>query len=371
MEREPRVVGELLPAVDISEMRLPIPDEELRVVEPGWVTEPQYADGIYLGGAERDGVLEFTALADTGEVLWSAQRPASCAGFVVTTDGAGRALAVLTDTETTGEALAAVTATAYELATGRRVWGPVEVSGPHQGPGLVFAAPPAGMMGETGPRTALDPGTGRVAVAETASGEVRLVGEYGGVVLTVESDALVARATADDSELWRVELADHGWGSSAVSASPEAPPAPGLVILTVSDPADARGVLIDLGSGAVLSESVTEVAVDATSGALVTLDGATLQAFDRDREALWSQTVAPGTTIAALGGVLLYLREGDVLRVHNVITGAVAEAYDPGREGAIVVPWQIAPNGASVLVHDRGYLVATVYEPEGAGDAGL
>lgn len=140
-------------------MRLPTSFEELAVLDPGWDTDAQYADGVYLAAGEHDGVLEFTSVDVHGRVLWAVQRPASCTGFAVTTDADGRALAVLGDLQTSSDALAATTASAYDLTTGEHVWGPVEVRGPYQGPGLVFAAPPEGFMGETGPRVALDPTT--------------------------------------------------------------------------------------------------------------------------------------------------------------------------------------------------------------------
>lgn len=159
-ERDPYAFEDPLPQVDVSQMRLPTSLEGLEVLDPDWATEPKYADGVYLAAGEREGLLEFTAVSVHGEVLWAAQRPASCTGFAVTTDDQGRALAVLTDTETTSDALAGTTATAYDLNSGEHVWGPVEVPGPHHGPGLVFAAPPPEYMGEGGPRVALSPSTG-------------------------------------------------------------------------------------------------------------------------------------------------------------------------------------------------------------------
>lgn len=148
-ERDPYLVDEALPVVDTTGMQLPTSFEELEVVDPGWDTAAQHAEGVYLAAGERDGVLEFTAVDVHGEVLWAAQRPASCTGLAATTDAHGRALAILGDLETTADALAATTATAYDLTTGEHVWGPVEVPGPYQGPGLVFAAPPEGFMGQT------------------------------------------------------------------------------------------------------------------------------------------------------------------------------------------------------------------------------
>lgn len=261
--RDPYSVDGSLPVVDTSGMRLPTPFEELEVVDPGWDITPQYADGVYLAAGERDGVLEFTAVDVHGDVLWAAQRPASCTGFVVTTDAHGRALAILGDLQTTADALAATTATAYDLTTGERVWGPVEVPGPYQGPGLVFAAPPEGFMGETGPRVALDPTTGDVAADESSPEGIRIIGEYHGIVLLTHEDALIARDTADDQELWRVPLAEHGWTAASISASLRPAPGDGLALVATSE---TTGALLDLDQGSIVSSTARDAAVDPPRG---------------------------------------------------------------------------------------------------------
>lgn len=157
--------------------------------------------------------------------------------------------------------MAATTATALDLTTGEQIWGPVDVPGPYQGPGLVFAAPPEGFMGQTGPRVALDPTTGQVAAAE-------------------------------------------------------------------SDILDAAG----------------------------------LHAYDADNQSLWSLSVHDETTITAIGGVFLYVREGGAIRVHNVVTGDVAQAYEPDGQGTIIVPSHITVNGAAVLLEANRELLATIPE---------
>lgn len=365
--REPSGVDDPLPVVDTAGMQLPYPYEELEIVDPGWEIAPQYADGVYLSAGERDGVLEFTAVDVHGDVLWAAQRPASCTGFAVTTDQQGRALAILGDVETTAEALTATTATAYDLHTGEQVWGPVEVPGPYQGPGLVFAAPPEGFMGETGPRVALDPTTGQVAASEQESDGVRVIGEYYGTVLLTGQDALIARDTTTNQELWRIGLAEHGWTASSVSAALYATPADGLALLSTSD---TTGALIDLGAGVVVSETAQDAAVDSSTETLVILDEAGLHAYDPGNQPLWSLPVEDQTSIEALGGVFLYLREDGSIRVHNVITGDVAQAYEPDRDGPILVPSHITVNGAALLLDGNRPLLATVPEQPVPGESG-
>lgn len=358
LARQPRTVDEALPEVDTSDMWLPTQFADLRVVDPGWETRPQEANGVFLAAGEEDGVLEFSAIDSHGEVLWAAQRPRSCTGFVITTDATGRALAVLTDAATTDSALAATTATAYDLITGEGVWGPVEVPGPHQGPGLVYAATPDGYIGESEHRVALDPTTGHVAADEEHLGGARIVGEYDGTVLLAHDNALIARETIDDYERWRIPLAERGWSAASIS--------PSVITRSAGDQyalietSESAGVLIDLDDGTVVGDTARDTAVDRTSGARVILDVTGLDAYDRDRKPLWSLSVPPETTIAALGNVFLYLRTGDSVRVHNVLSGDVAQAYDPDGHGRIVVPLHVPTTGAAVLVDGQRYLLAAV-----------
>ena len=364
--RIPFLVDEALPVVNTAQMRLPASFEELQVVDPGWGSAAQYADDVFIAARERDGVLEFTAVDIYGDVLWSAQRPISCTGFTITSDSAGRALAILPDIETTDTALADTTASAYDMSTGDLVWGPVEVPGSHQGPGLIFAAPaPRGVMGATGPRTALDSSTGNVVATEADSGAERIFGEYHGTLLLTDADVLMARDTATGHELWRISLAEHGWTQDSLRPSVAAPPGEGLVLIETSA---GSGALLDLADGTVLSETAREAAVDETSGVLVVLDAAGLHAYDGDNEPLWSLSVNPETTIAALGGVLLYLREEGAVRVHNVITGNVAQAYDPHGQGQILVPAHITAAGAALLLDGQHHLIAAADRRPGVTD---
>lgn len=357
--RDPYPVEDPLPVVDTAAMWLPTQFEDLRVGDPQWDTAPQYAEGVYLAAGERDGVLEFTAVDVHGEVLWATQRPASCTWFAVTIDAHGRALAILGDLQTTTDALAATTAIAYDLITGEQAWGPVEVPGPYQGPGLVFAAPPEGFMGETGPRAALDPTTGDIAATESSTEGLRIIGEYDGIVLLTHEDALIARDTADDQELWRMSLADHGWTAASISAALRPAPGDGLALISTSDTA---GALIDLHEGVVVSGTAHDAAVDPTTGTLVILDDTGLHAYDTDNQPLWSLPAAAETTIAAIGGVFLYLRDNGAIRVHNVITGDVAQAYEPEGQGPNIVPSYITINGAAVLLDGNRRILATISE---------
>lgn len=353
--REPVPVAATLAHVDTSTLQMPVAYDGLDVVDPGWDTAAQFADGVYLGAGERDGVLEFTAVDIYGDVLWSARRPANCTGFAVTTDAQGRALAILGDAQAGDDANAGASASAYDLHTGGLVWGPVDVPGPLVGPGLVFGASSVGGTGEPGPRVVLDGTNGRVAATEGGPDEVRVVGERDGLVLLADEEALVGVGAADGQERWRLPLAAQGWDAQALRAV--LAPAPGLMLIETGGSA---GALIDVYAGAVVSATARDAAVDTVTGTLAVLDDAGLHGFDPSGEPLWSLTVGGDATIAALGGALLYLREGDSIRVHNVLTGAVAQGYAPDGQGPIVVPTHIGPQGAGLLLDAQRLLMATV-----------
>ena len=370
LTREPHSVAAPAEA-DTAGLWLPMSMSTMRIVDPAWDSLPQQLAGTFLGTATEGDVVEFTAVDESGETLWAVERPTDHAGFALTLDADGRALAVLTDRADPGDASARTTATAYDLTTGAPVWGPVDVPGPHRGPGLVFG--PAGS--DAGETVALDASSGSVGAQHGDAADLSIVGEYAGVLLLSNGESLTAsRSDApDDGALWTVALADHGWDQAlaptAASGTRTTDPGtmgttaqsgvvtPGLALVETSSSTRA---LIALDDGTVAADDVLDTAVDPTTGTRVIL-GANggLHARDASGQDLWSLTVAPGTTMAALGGVFLYLRDGDAVRVHNVMTGAVAEVYAPDGTGRIVVPAQIATTGAAVLPDGERYLLAT------------
>src|SRR5699024_4092814 len=149
-ERAVHSVNSSLPEVEVEQLSLPFAFQELPAFTLPFEDIPRSADGILFGLHEVDGVLEFSAVSTDGEVLWTTERPASCSGFTLSKIGE-TPIAVLTDVESTDDALAQVTASAYDLRTGELQWGPVPVAGAWRGPGTVFAeAAPASEVGWRG-----------------------------------------------------------------------------------------------------------------------------------------------------------------------------------------------------------------------------
>jgi len=346
LDREPHPFDDALPQADVSGIQVPVAFAESLLVDPGWAMRPQEADGIFLAAVERSEALEYIAVDSDGTVLWAAERPLSCSGFTLTEDAEGRALAVLTDTTSTEDAFGELTASAYDLATGDPVWGPVDVPGPYQGPGLVFAAPPEQYMGETGPRTALDPATGQVTAAEDRLDEARIIGEFRGVVLVADDTSIIGFDGHGGRELWRTGADRLGGDATAISAGIGDNPGPGLAQLQIEDTGDA---LIDLTDGSVLGYPIRDAATESATGTRIIIDATHLRAFDADENELWSQPISGQTRIAASSEDLHYLEGGGWIRPHHVRTGDVTPAYDPDDTGPVAVPSLIADTGAAIL----------------------
>lgn len=349
LDREPRPSDEELPAADTSAVRIPTQFDQLVTVEPAWDLPVQRGGDAFLSAEETDTALVFRAVDSAGAVLWTAERPLACAGFVVTQDADGRDLAVLTDVDSSDDDLSIVTASAYGLGSGEPVWGPVEVPGPHTGPGLVFEEPPEDFMGDSGGATALDPSTGDVLDDDAG----RVLGEYDGTIVRVDDDAVTGYSAADDG--WATTLEDLGGDASSLQPH-FSEGADGLALF---DTGDGAGPLLELDSGRVLADDVHDVARDSASRTTAFLDADGLTVLDEDGVEQLSMSVREGTTLEAVVGVLVYLREGNAVRVHNGITGGIAQAYARDGEGSVAVPHLVTASGTGTLTVGNRALLTT------------
>lgn len=341
VEPEPTLLeGAAPPAERVDEASLPLALSDLSILDPGWDDVPREIDGHLLGLDHPDGgeALRFVAAREDGTLLWEAERPPSCTGFALTR-AEGRPIAVLTDVAPGRDAVTQTSATAYDLATGERVWGPVDVPGPLQGPGTVFAAPaPGAAMGDTGPRVVLDPDTGEVMAGEEEG--VVVVGEYGGVVLTATGDTLSASG-ADTS--WDLPLTDVGAGPAPVALpGVEAPPGTALI----GEPGATSGALIDVTTGEILTTGVHDAVTEPISGTLVTVEGDHLVGYPANGDR-WERPLE-GMSLSAAGNVFAYIRSDSAIRAVNVVTGADAVAYDDA-VATPAVPVLVTSRGATVV----------------------
>jgi hypothetical protein len=334
--------------VDTSDVRMPFALEESVVVDPGWTSLPVELDGVLLAPNEREGLLEFTAVSAAGHRLWTAQRPLDAAGFTVTRTAQGQALAVLTDTTSPPKTR---NASAYDLETGDLVWGPVDVPGPLIGPGLVFAATESPSPDDTSSPIALDPDSGTV-LAWPGNDQERVLGEFMGAMLIQAQGRLELRTISDDAVVWSV--VGSAW-EGTVSLANDRQPRDGLLILEVGKP---TRVLINLDTGHVITDDILDAVLDPTTLTIVATHPDGLRAIDRDGEPLWANPTADDAALHCAQGALVYTRVGPAIRVHNIVTGAVALAYEDSGS-AIAVPEQFFPTGAAVITVNGRLLLAT------------
>lgn len=354
--------ADALEAVDTSDMWVPYAFETAEMLSAPWDSLPQYVGGVYLGSREDGGIRTFTAVSTSGDALWSAERPAICHDAAVSTTADGRAVAVLADVRPAAggaeEAAICPILTGYDLETGETIWGPTE-AGELAGPGVqVRPTPDAQDEPGTTETVALDPATGD---PRTHQPDQNGIGEYHGVSVWTDQTDLVATGP-DDAELWRIPISDLGLQGTI---GPSELAAPEGYAVVAHDGGDA---LVELATGGVVTLNAHGAAFDAASRTLVVLEETGMRAVDATGAELWAESVAPSTWIAAAGGVFAYLRDGDAVRVHNVVTGAVAEAYDPEGSGSIVVPAHITVENAAVLWEGERLLLATVPAAPEMGD---
>src|SRR5699024_4788497 len=129
-------------------------DGGLSVVDPGWDGAAQECGGVFVAPHEAGSDVECRGVDAAGRLLGAATRPRVCSGCLVS-DSEDGPVAVLMDQQSDGNATLDATASGFDLASGEKLWGPVEVPGPLLGSGLGFAGPPEDFIGAGGPRTAL------------------------------------------------------------------------------------------------------------------------------------------------------------------------------------------------------------------------
>ncbi|MDT0163958.1 hypothetical protein Q9R32_00130 [Actinotalea sp. AC32] len=340
---EPPVAsGEPAPTAEPDPGMLPYGYVDHAAVAPGWVGAPLEADGVFVGpGTTAAGDDAVIAVDSGGTVLWTASGPD--ATHVDLTRADGRALAVLSVPTGGGDWSAA----AYDLVSGEPVWGPVGVSGEPAGPRLV--------VGTGAGRAALDARTG--GTVDAPADDVVLA-ERDGVVVSRSGTHL--RATRDGDLRWAVGPAELDLPSDANPALvAEATPPPGMLVVGAADDGGPRtGTLVDLDDGAVVATDVRDVRVDAVLGGVVALGDGTLSAH-ADGGPVWSRDVPDGAELAAVAGVLAYLRVGDGVMVVNTATGADAVAYDAPGPGGLAVPAVVAATGAAAMLTDEWVLLTT------------
>lgn len=352
LDRTPHTIGTPAPEGQDDDVKLPPLFDGQRLVDPGWAVPPQQMEGIYLAPRADDYRLVFTAVSEEGVVLWTAERPMLCSAFVVTT-GTDGPLAILMDTTSGQSTVSDTTISAYHLDTGAKSWGPVEVPGPHLGPGLVFAAPPPESMGESGPRMAIDPTTGRTLASESEEEGVSILGENNGVVLLTEDAHLIAR-TAEESELWRLSSDEIGLPADGSVSTTGFEYVEDLVL--IGDSASGA-VLVNQATGAVAAHNAQDVVLDRSTGTSIVL-GDELSALDSAGQKLWSHRVPAGSALLSAGSGVVYLSSVDGIHILDATSGESLMLLPSSSE----VPREITEMGAGIIGSYEDPLLVTVRE---------
>jgi hypothetical protein len=341
LDRTPHPVGTAAPYYgDDVELSLPPGFDDVRVLDPGWDVPPQESHGIYLAPRVEDNRVVFTAVSADGIELWTAERPMLCSAFVVTTDDDGP-LAILMDITAGDTTVSETTVSAFDLRTGAERWGPVDVPGPHIGPGLVFAAPPPEAMGTSGPRLVIDAATGDTLADESQEDGLSILAERDGIALLAVDARIVAR-TASERELW-------AFPRSAFNQPGDIPPSVtdtsiggGLALL--SGDAAGGGALVKLVTGAVIAHNVRGAAIDRSTGIRIIRDDG-LRAVDPADNILWSREVPADATLLSAGGGIVYVRTAGGLDTFSTASGDALSSLPSDA----AIPQHIDETGAGII----------------------
>ena len=354
LDRTPRPVGTPAPDNAGADLLLPPSLHDARVFDPGWDTRPQQSQGIYLAPRVEEDRVVFTAVSEDGTVLWTAERPMLCSAFVVTAGDDG-ALAILMDITPGDSTLSETTVSAYDLRTGVKRWGPVDVPGPHLGPGLVFAAPPPEAMGGSGPRLVIDPATGEPLANESSEPGTIVLGEQDGTVLLADDTQHIAR-TAEKAELWRLPLVDLEYSPDDLRTASDIDTHPGVVLL--GGPTTGAA-LVDLTGGTLLGTGVRGIALDRSTNIRVVLDDK-LHALDTNGLTLWSRDVPADATLLSAGDGVVYIRSTGQIDVLDSASGNVSSVLPSDAE----VPRYITETGAGIVdPYEKPLLVTPTTAP--------
>ncbi|WP_420095566.1 hypothetical protein [Brevibacterium sediminis] len=324
------------------------------VVDPGWDAAAQEAEGVFLSLHEAETDLEFRAVDSDGTVLWSAQRPRVCSGFLVS-DTADGPVAVLMDQQSGSNDSLKTRASGFDLHSGKKLWGPVEVPGPLLGSGLVFAGPPEDFIGAGGSRTALDPANGAELAVEHGDAP-RILALLDGYLVLADGEELIGE-DLEGRRLWTRPLAALGLTAAEARETPWE--AVGGSHALIGSGGHQR-TLIDLRSGKTVADGIYGAGFDSHSRTLVTSDSK-LNGLDLDGTKRWDAPLDGDAELAAVGAGFVVTEAGaggdaddEGTQTRSADDGRILDAAEEATEsGDFGAPHHIADSGAR-LVGDPG-----------------
>ncbi|QUL79572.1 hypothetical protein [Brevibacterium sp. SMBL_HHYL_HB1] len=344
---DPRPVHSPAAALDADDRAAdgPSADGGPDVVDPGWDVAAQEAEGVFLSMHEADSDLEFRAVDSAGTILWSAERPRVCSGFLVS-DSEDGPVAVLMDQQSAGSDTLDTTASGFDLATGEKLWGPVEVPGPLLGSGLVFAGPPEDFIGAGGPRTALDPASGAELAVEDDDSP-RVLALLDNHLVRANGEELIGE-DLDGQRLWTRPAADLGLTAAEARETPWE--AVGDSHALIGSGGRSR-TLIDLRSGVTVAADIDSAGFDSRSRTLVTSDSK-LHGFDLDGTKRWDAPLDGDAELSAVGaGFVISDAAGDDdgTQTRSADDGSLLEIEQAPETGDFGAPHHIDDSGARLV----------------------
>lgn len=293
---------------------------------------------------------------------WQIDTNPSCVGRTSTTVD-GETLDVILDSDASfdGNTLATRTVATAFRDDGEIVWGPVEVPGPHRGPGLIFADTPKGVVSND-PIGAvmLDGRSGRPVDAGLAENALY---EGNGVGIAGTLDDVAAFRTGDGVPLWdsaslaRPAGTGPDWQPTLIDAIGQSI---GNVLFfrwtdtggrslvaahRLEDGADLGIVPGELSGQSVIAarESMVYVMSKLNAGESV------VSAISTRRGLVWSVPFTGETVLASAGDGLVYLRHNGEGVALKALDGSVA------LRGAFAVPVAVLPDGTALIPTGEPY----------------
>ena len=322
-------------------------------IDPGWDVAAQEAEDVFLSLHEAESDLEFRAVDSDGTILWSAQRPRVCSGFLVS-DSADGPVAVLMDQQSGSSGSLKTTASGFDLHTGENLWGPVEVPGPLLGSGLVFAGPPEDFIGAGGPRTVLDPASGAELAVEDGDSP-RILALLDSHLVLTDGEELIGE-DLEGRRLWTRPVADLGLTAAEARETPWETVGGSHALLGSGG---GQRTLIDLRSGDTVASGIDGAGFDSHSRTLVTSDSK-LHGFDLDGTKRWDAPLDGDGELSAVGAGLVVTESGageadeNGTQTRSADDGQLLDAAEEATEsGGFGAPHHIADSGAR-LVGDPG-----------------
>lgn len=305
------------------------------------------------------GQLSFVGATSAG-TRWQIDTNPSCVGSAFTRAGDDELIVVLdSDARLDGGRVATRTvATAFRTDTGEHAWGPVDVPGPIQGPGLIFSnTPKAIVSADAVSRVMLSAHDGSVVVDETTTDDVQVDYESNGVGLVRSAGELRAMDTRTSNTLWdsaslaRPDGTDSTWSASLDETADTS--RGDVVFLRWAAPDGAQLVAAhNLRTGQVLGSlpgAPEAHTVSTPSGSHIVVastlaPGATvLTAIDPLEGTLWARRVTGTVTLESASDATLYLRN-DAQGV------ALSQASGAERaRGDFAVPLAVLADGTAIL----------------------